>query len=153
MSGVNKAILIGRLGFDPEARPNKAGGVVTNLRVATSEMRGKGDARTEHTEWHRVVYFGRTAEVARDLLSKGAQVYVEGRIRTNEWTDKEGQKRKSTEIWGDFLQILERKRPARDPLEDSEKTSERVSRRPASKDVEVTEDPGVIFGASTMRAA
>lgn len=104
---VNKAILVGNLGADPEARQTSSGSTVTNLRVATNER--KKDASGEwvdHTEWHRVVCFGRTAENAAKYLSKGRKVYVEGRIRTSKWEDKDGRDRWTTEVICDTLHFL-----------------------------------------------
>jgi len=105
---VNKVILVGRLGADPESRNTNSGTTVTNLRIATSERKKNGDSGewTEHTEWHRVVTFGRQAETCSQHLSKGRQVYVEGRIRTRKWQDKDGNDRYSTEIIGDRVQFL-----------------------------------------------
>jgi single-strand DNA-binding protein len=103
---VNKVILVGHLGADPETRTAGTGTVVANLRLATSERVKQGDEWTDHTEWHRVVCFGRTAENVSRYLKKGRQIYVEGRIRTRKWTDKEGQERYSTEIVGDQIHFL-----------------------------------------------
>ena len=108
MASVNKVILIGNLGADPETRYLPSGDAVTNIRIATSEMikdKATGD-RKEVTEWHRVALFGRQAEVAGEYLKKGRPVYIEGRIRTNKWQDKEGQERYSTEIVADRMQLL-----------------------------------------------
>ena len=95
---VNKAILIGNLGADPEIRQANSGTSVGNLRIATSERVKRGEEWVEETEWHRVTVFGRTAENCGKFLSKGRRVYVEGRIQTRKWTDKEGQDRYTTEI-------------------------------------------------------
>ena len=106
--GVNKVILIGNLGADPETRAMPSGTTVANLRVATSESwRDKQTGeQQERTEWHRVALFGRLAEVAGEYLRKGSQVYVEGSLRTRKWTDKQGNERYSTEIIGNDLQML-----------------------------------------------
>ena len=106
--GVNKVILIGNLGADPETRAMPAGGTVANLRVATSESwRDKQTGeQQERTEWHRVAFFGRLAEVAGEYLRKGSQVYIEGSLRTRKWQDKQGNDRYSTEIVGNDLQML-----------------------------------------------
>ena len=105
--GVNKVILLGRLGADPETRHMPNGGAVANLRLATSETwKDKQGQQQERTEWHRVVFFGRLAEVAQEYLAKGSQVYVEGSIRTNKWQDQNGNDRYSTEIVGRELQML-----------------------------------------------
>jgi single-strand DNA-binding protein len=107
MASVNKVILIGNLGADPETRYLPSGDAVTNIRIATSEKwRDKGGEQQEHTEWHRIAFFGKTAEIAGEYLKKGSPVYVEGRIRTRKWQDKEGQDRYSTEIVADRMQLL-----------------------------------------------
>ena len=106
--GINKVILIGNLGADPESRTTPGGLTVTNIRVATTEKRKdrqSGDL-VEETEWHRVVMFDRLAEVAREYLRKGSQVYIEGQIRTNKWQDKDGNDRYTTEIIGRDMQML-----------------------------------------------
>ena len=106
--GVNKVILIGNLGADPETRAMPSGTTVANLRVATSESwRDKQTGeQQERTEWHRVAFFGRLAEVAGEYLRKGSQVYIEGSLRTRKWQDKQGNERYSTEIVGSELQML-----------------------------------------------
>jgi len=105
---LNKVTLIGRLGSDPEVRYMPTGGAVTNVSLATTRRwkdRNTGDRR-EETEWHRIVFFNRLAEVAGEYLKKGSQVYVEGRIQTNKWQDKEGKDRYTTEIIADQMQML-----------------------------------------------
>jgi len=106
--GINKVILIGNLGADPETRAMPSGTTVANLRVATSESwRDKQTGeQQERTEWHRVAFFGRLAEVAGEYLRKGSQVYIEGSLRTRKWQDKQGNERYSTEIIGNELQML-----------------------------------------------
>ena len=106
--GINKVILIGNLGADPETRAMPSGATVANLRIATSESwRDKQTGeQQERTEWHRVAFFGRLAEVAGEYLRKGSQVYVEGSLRTRKWQDKQGNDRYSTEIVGNDLQML-----------------------------------------------
>ena len=106
--GINKVILIGNLGADPETRAMPSGTTVANLRIATSESwRDKQTGeQQERTEWHRVAFFGRLAEVAGEYLRKGSQVYVEGSLRTRKWQDKQGNDRYSTEIVGNDLQML-----------------------------------------------
>ncbi|EHM5632392.1 TPA: single-stranded DNA-binding protein SSB2 [Citrobacter freundii] len=98
--GVNKVILVGNLGQDPEVRYMPNGGAVANLTLATSESwRDKQDGEIrEHTEWHRVVVFGKLAEIATEYLRKGAQVYIEGQLRTRKWTDQSGQDKYTTEV-------------------------------------------------------
>lgn len=107
MASVNKVILIGNLGADPETRYLPSGDAVTNIRIATTEnWKDKSGEKQEHTEWHRISFFGRQAEVAGEYLKKGSPVYIEGRIRTRKWQDKEGQDRYSTEIVADRMQLL-----------------------------------------------
>ena len=107
MAGVNKVILIGNLGADPEVRYLTNGTTVANFRLATSENRlNKSGEKTTITEWHRVVAFGKLAEICRDYLSKGKQVYIEGKIRSRTWEDKEGNKRFTTEILANQMQML-----------------------------------------------
>jgi single-strand DNA-binding protein len=107
MSGVNKVILIGNLGANPEMRFTPGGQAVANLRIATTERwTDRNGQRQEATEWHRVVLWGKQAEVAGQYLQKGRQVYIEGRIRTRQWQDQSGQKRYTTEIVGTSMQML-----------------------------------------------
>ncbi|MEY2333702.1 single-stranded DNA-binding protein [Acidithiobacillus ferrianus] len=107
MAGVNKVILLGHLGRDPEMRYQPSGGAIANFSIATSEtFKDKEGNKQERTEWHRVVLFGRTAEIAGEYLRKGSMAYVEGRLQTRKWTDKEGQERYTTEIVGDRLQLV-----------------------------------------------
>lgn len=107
MAGVNKVILVGHLGKDPEVRYSPGGNAVANFSLATSEQfKDKDGNKQERTEWHRVVFFGRQAEIAGEYLRKGRMAYVEGRLQTRKWTDKEGQERYTTEIVGDRLQLL-----------------------------------------------
>ncbi len=112
MSGINKAILIGNLGADPEQRRTQGGTLVANLRVATTEVWTDQETRErkDQTEWHRVVLFGRLAEIAIEYLRKGSQVYIEGRIHTNKWQDtRTGQDRYTTEIIARELKMLGRR--------------------------------------------
>ena len=107
--GVNKVILVGNLGNDPETRYTQAGAAITNVSVATSETwkdKQTGQPQ-ERTEWHRVVFFNRLAEIAGEYLRKGSKVYVEGALRTRKWQDKEGQDRYSTEIVANEMQMLD----------------------------------------------
>lgn len=107
MASVNKVILIGNLGADPEMRYLPSGEAVANLRVATTEQwKDKSGDKQEATEWHRVSFFGRQAEVCGQYLKKGSSVYIEGSIRTRKWQDQSGQDRYSTEIRGDRMQML-----------------------------------------------
>ena len=107
---VNKVILIGNLGRDPEVHTASSGSIVTQLSLATSRRVKNADGSfSDEVEWHRVVCFGRTAEVARDYLSKGRQIYVEGRLRTRKWTDQEGRDHYTTEIVCEKIQMLGRR--------------------------------------------
>lgn len=106
-SGVNKVILIGRLGKDPEVRYTSAGGAVGNFTLATSESwTDKTGQKQEKTEWHRIVAWGKLAEICGQYLSKGKQTYVEGKLQTREWVDKEGQKKYTTEVVAMNIQFL-----------------------------------------------
>ncbi len=107
MASVNKVILVGNLGRDPEMRYLPSGEAVVNLSVATTDkFKDKSGAMQEATEWHRVSFFGRTAEVCGQYLKKGSQVYIEGSIRTRKYTDKDGVEKYATEIRGDRMQML-----------------------------------------------
>ena len=106
--GVNKVILLGNLGADPETRYTASGSAVTNIRLATTDSwrdRQSGEQQ-ERTEWHRIVFFGRLAEIASEYLRKGSQCYVEGQIRTNKWQGQDGQDRYTTEIIASNMQLL-----------------------------------------------
>lgn len=104
---VNKAILIGNLGRDPEVRTANSGTQIANLRIATTERQKDRDGNWgDHTEWHSVVCFGKTAENVGRFLSKGRQVFIEGRIRTRKWQDKDGNDRYSTEIVADVVRFV-----------------------------------------------
>lgn len=99
MSGVNKVILVGRLGADPEVRYTSGGTAVAKFNLATSETyKDKEGGKQEKTEWHRVVAFGKLGEICGEYLSKGKQVYVEGKLQTRSWDDKEGNKKYTTEV-------------------------------------------------------
>jgi len=106
--GVNKAILVGNLGNDPDMRYTASGAAVANISIATAESwkdKNTGEQQ-ERTEWHRVVFFGRLAEIVGEYLRKGSQVYVEGRLQTRKWTNKEGHDQYSTEIVANEMQML-----------------------------------------------
>ena len=106
--GINKVILVGNLGADPETRYMPSGGAVTNMRIATSESwkdKQTGEQK-DRTEWHNVAMFGRLAEIAAEYLRKGSQVYVEGKLRTRKWQDKDGNDRWTTEVIADEMQML-----------------------------------------------
>ncbi len=107
MAGVNKVILIGNLGADPEIRYTPSGVAVANFRLATGETRTNKDGQKEtKTEWHRIVAFGKLAEICGEYLAKGRQVYIEGRIQTRSWDDRDGNKRYTTEIVANNMQML-----------------------------------------------
>lgn len=107
MASVNKVILIGNLGRDPEVRYLPDGGAVTNVSVATTDSwKDKNGEKQEKTEWHRVAFFGKLAEIAGEYLKKGSQVYIEGKLTTRKWQDKEGKDRYTTEIVADRMQML-----------------------------------------------
>ncbi len=106
--GINKVILVGNLGQDPEVRTTTTGSTITNISVATTESwtdKSTGQ-KQEKTEWHRIVFFGRLAEIAGEYLRKGRQVYIEGRLQTRKWQDKNGQDRYTTEIVANEMQML-----------------------------------------------
>jgi len=106
--GINKVILVGNLGADPEVRFSKDGGAIANVNVATTDSwrdKDSGD-RQERTEWHRVVFFGRLAEIVEQYLRKGSQIYVEGRLQTRKWQDRDGNDRYTTEIVANDMQML-----------------------------------------------
>lgn len=108
MASVNKVLLVGNLGREPETRTFANGGQVCNIRIATTDRwkdKQSGEQR-EHTEWHAVVFNDRLAEIASQYLRKGSQVYIEGSLRTRKWTDKDGNERYSTEIRADQMQML-----------------------------------------------
>ena len=115
--GINKVILVGNLGADPENRTTQTGNAITNISVATSETwkdKSTGQQQ-ERTEWHRVVFFNRLAEIAAEYLRKGSKVYVEGSLRTRKWQDQNGQDRYTTEVVGNEMQMLDSRGMGGDP--------------------------------------
>lgn len=111
MAGVNKAIIVGNLGADPEVRYLKEGAAVVNIRIATSESwkdKTTGE-KVEKTEWHKIVFYNKLAEIAAKYLRKGSKAYIEGTLRTNKWIDKNQVERYTTEIHGHSLQLLDGK--------------------------------------------
>src|SRR3982751_1350786 len=107
MASVNKVILIGNLGRDPETRFMPSGDAICNISIATTEnWKDKNGEKQEKTEWHRVAFFGKLAEIAGEYLKKGSQVYVEGRLQTRKWQDKDGQDKYMTEIVASQMQML-----------------------------------------------
>ena len=108
MASVNKVIIVGNLGRDPETRYMPSGDAMTNIAVATTDKwkdKSTGEQK-EATEWHRIAFFGKLAEIAGQYLKKGSQVYIEGKLRTRKWTDKDGVEKYSTEIIADTMQML-----------------------------------------------
>ncbi len=136
MASVNKVILVGNLGRDPETRYMPDGAALTNASLATSFQwtdKTSGEKK-EETEWHRLVFRGRLAEIAGEYLKKGSQVYVEGRLRTRKWQDKEGQDRYTTEVSVDVMQMLGSRSGAGEPrAESSEPAAEPRSEKAGAK--------------------
>jgi single-strand DNA-binding protein len=147
MASVNKVILVGNLGADPETRYMPSGDAITNIRIATTDRwkdKASGEMK-EATEWHRIAFFGRLAEIAGQYLKKGSQVYVEGRIRTRKWQDKDGQDRYSTEIVADAMQLLGRREgmgdaPPREAGEPASGTSKPAAKKPATSLADMDDD-------------
>ncbi len=132
MASVNKVILVGNLGKDPEVRYAPSGDAIANVTLATTEnWKDKNGEKQEKTEWHRVSFFGKTAEVVGQYLKKGSQVYVEGRIQTRKWTDKEGQERYTTEIVADKMQMLGGRSGSASMDNDSAESRRPAAARPA----------------------
>ena len=149
MASVNKVILVGNLGADPETRYQPSGEAITNIRVATTDRwkdKASGEMK-EATEWHRIAFFGRLAEISGEYLKKGSQVYVEGRIRTRKYQDKDGNERYSTEIIGDRMQMLgsragagEPKGEAARPKAEAAAKEEAAAKKPAGKFDDMEDD-------------
>ena len=140
MASLNKVILIGNLGKDPETRYAPSGDAICNLTLATTETwkdKATGE-RKDATEWHRIVFFGKLAEIAAQYLKKGAQVYVEGRLQTRKWQDQSGQERYTTEIRADEMKMLGRREdggtssPRQPSPQPSSQPAQRAKARPAS---------------------
>ena len=134
MASVNKVIVVGNLGRDPETRYMPDGAAITNVSVATSYQwtdKASGEKK-EETEWHRVVFRGKLAEVAGEYLKKGSQVYVEGRLRTRKWQDKEGQDKYTTEIVADRMQMLGSRAGAGEPRAEAPTESRAAEPKPAA---------------------
>ena len=148
MASVNKVIVVGNLGADPETRFLPSGEAVTNIRVATTDKwkdKASGEMK-EATEWHRISFFGRLAEIAGEYLKKGSQVYVEGSLRTRKWQDKDGQDRYSTEIRGDVMQMLGRREGGGEPrAESGEMRGERAAPRAAEAKAPAAKKPAGKF--------
>lgn len=139
MASVNKVILVGNLGRDPEVRYTTSGTPVANFTMATSDAwkDAASGERKERTEWHRVVVWGKQAEICGEYLRKGRQVYVEGSLQTREWTDRDGHKRYTTEVRAQRVQMLGR--PGEPPHADD---GERADRAPSSAPAVAEADPG-----------
>jgi len=134
MASVNKVILIGNLGRDPEVRYMPSGDAVANISIATTETwKDKNGEKQEKTEWHRVAMFGKTAEIAGEYLKKGSQVYIEGRLETRKWTDKEGQERTTTEVRADRMQMLGSRSGGSERMAPPEDDAPRTAAAPAKK--------------------
>ena len=134
MASVNKVILIGNLGRDPEVRYMPSGDAVANISIATTETwKDKNGEKQEKTEWHRVAMFGKTAEIAGEYLKKGSQVYIEGRLETRKWTDKEGHERYTTEIRADRMQMLGSRSGGSERMAPPEDDAPRAAPAPAQK--------------------
>lgn len=146
MASVNKVILIGNLGKDPEVRYAPSGDAIANVTLATTEnWKDKNGEKQEKTEWHRVAFFGKTAEVVGQYLKKGSQVYVEGRIQTRKWTDKEGQERYTTEIVADKMQMLGSRSGSASMDSDSGDSRPAAAARPAPASNEPAKSGGSSF--------
>ena len=144
MASINKVILIGNLGRDPETRYLPDGGAVTNISVATTDVwKDKSGEKQERTEWHRVAFFGRLAEIAGEYLKKGSPVYIEGRLQTRKWQDKDGQDRYTTEIRGDVMQMLGSRAGSGEPR--SEAAAERAAPKAAEPKAAAAKKPAGKF--------
>jgi len=145
MASLNKVILIGNLGADPETRYTTSGDAVCNIRLATTDSwrdKASGEQR-ESTEWHRVVFYRRLAEVAGQYLKKGAQVYLEGRIKTRKWQDKDGQDRYTTEVEATEMKMLGRREgdaPQADQVDPFAPQPEQRQRRPVNSVSDLDDD-------------
>jgi len=142
--GVNKVILVGNLGADPETRYTAGGSAVTNVRLATTDAwkdKQSGEQQ-ERTEWHRVVFWGRLAEIAAEYLRKGSQIYVEGRIQTRKWQGQDGQDRWTTEIVGNEMQMLGSRGSAQSPPPDFDggEPAQASASGPKARKAEAVED-------------
>jgi single-strand DNA-binding protein len=143
---VNKVILVGRLGRDPELRYTPKGQAVANFTVATNEVwRNQDGERQERTEWHRIVVWGKTAEFCGNYVTKGRQVYIEGRLQTREWEDREGQKRWTTEIVAQNIQLLGSRREGDGGGSAREETRDETENPFASPDVPQPPEDDVPF--------
>jgi single-strand DNA-binding protein len=136
MASVNKVILVGNLGKDPESRYLPDGGAVCNFTIATTDKwKEKGGEQQERTEWHRISTFSRLAEICGEYLKKGSQVYIEGRLQTRKWQDKEGHDRYTTEVVADRMQMLGSRGGAGEPMQRESKAAPAAAAgaKPAAK--------------------
>ena len=143
MRGVNKVIIVGNLGRDPEVRYLPSGGAIANVTVATSESwkDKQTGAMQEQTEWHRVVFYGRLAEIAGEYLRKGSKIYLEGSLHTRKWQDKAtGQDRYSTEIKGSTMQMLDGREGGQQHDDAQDRPTQQPARRPAAADDAFSDD-------------
>tara|TARA_R110000868_G_scaffold318028_1_gene578820 strand:+ start:33923 stop:34381 length:459 start_codon:yes stop_codon:yes gene_type:complete len=148
--GINKVILVGNLGRDPEVRYTPSGSAVTNVSIATSDTwKDKEGNAQERTEWHRIVFFNRLAEIAGEYLKKGSKIYVEGRLQTRKWQDKDNQDRYTTEIVGNEMQMLDSKGGSADyaggSSSSSRSSSSSSSSQPAPAPVDDNFDDDIPF--------
>ena len=137
MASLNKVLLIGNLGADPETRYTTSGDAVCNIRLATTDSwrdKASGEQR-ESTEWHRVVFYRRLAEIAGQYLKKGSQVYIEGRIKTRKWQDKEGQDRYSLEVRLNELDLPEKSNSAKAPAQKAPDSANSQKHKPVFDDL------------------
>ncbi len=141
MRGVNKVILIGHLGKDPEVRHLDGNNVVANFPIATSESYTTREGnRVEQTEWHNIVLWKRLAEIAEKYIKKGSLVYIEGRLRTRNWDDKDGNKRYITEVVGNSLQMLDKKENSGQPRNESSSSSSSSQTESGTKSNDTTSE-------------
>src|SRR5258706_1787675 len=157
MASVNKVIIVGNLGADPETKYLPSGDAVTNIRVATTDRwkdKASGEMK-ESTEWHRIAFFGRLAEVAGEFLKKGSQIYVEGSLRTRKWQDKDGQDKYSTEIRGEVMQMLGSRSGAGEPPPESSAPRDEAKAADAKKTARKFDamEHDIPFGSRLARAA
>ena len=144
--GLNKVMLIGSLGADPEIKYAPSGTAIANIRLATAEGRKDSEGNWEEkTEWHRIVLFGRQAEICKDYLRKGSKIYIEGRIQTRSWDDQDGQKHYSTEVIGSNFIMLDAKGQdvstnAKEPQQEHEPASDNMPKPPDSTAPEQEDD-------------
>ena len=146
--GINKAILIGNLGADPEVRYTAGGTAVANVNLATSDQwkdKQSGEMQ-DRTEWHRLVFFGRMAEIAGEYLKKGSKIYVEGRIQTRKWQGQDGQDRFTTEIVANDMQMLDGRAGA--ASQGGNQSQQRSNQPPASSNQQPAPEPAMAGGES-----